>query len=100
MCYLCVLHEKFQAEHKEISYSWFCKLTPDNIVKPKPQDWGTCLCRTCQNPEMKLEAVNKLPQFKQKPRRVQDVSKYTDEELSEFIDEVKNIKSNKVPLLD
>ena len=43
---------------------------------------------------MKLEAVNKLPQFKQKPRRVQDVSKYTDEELSEFIDEVKNIKSN------
>ena len=43
---------------------------------------------------MKLEAVNKLPQLKQKPRRVQDVSKYTDEELLEFIDEVKNIKSN------
>ena len=86
MCYLSVLHEKFQAKHKEISYSWFCKLIPDNIVKLKPQDWGTCLCRTYL--EMKLEAVNKLPQFMQKPRRVQD------EELSEFIDEVKNIKSN------
>lgn len=57
---LDTLHEKFCSENTEveISYSYFCKLVPANIVKPKPHEWGTCLCKYCLNPELKLEAVN------------------------------------------
>ena len=31
-----------------------------HIMKPSPNDWGTCLCRTCLNPEIKLEALPKI----------------------------------------
>ena len=30
---------------------------PDNIIKPKPEDWGTFLCQTCLTPELKLSAT-------------------------------------------
>ena len=29
------------------------------ITRPKPDDWGTCLCAVCLNPELKLEALAK-----------------------------------------
>ena len=58
---LHVLHEKFLAEYKvDCLYSNFCKLVPSNIVKPKPQDWGTCLCMSCLNPQLKMEALCNL----------------------------------------
>ena len=31
------------------------------VVLSKPNDWGTCLCVHCINPEMKLEAFANLP---------------------------------------
>ena len=34
-------------------------LVPENIVKAKPEDWGTCLCMTCLNPELKLESIKR-----------------------------------------
>ena len=34
----------------------FCKLVPKDIVRSKPKDWGTCLCQTCLNPQLKIEA--------------------------------------------
>ena len=49
--YLHVLHETFLSEYQvECSYSHFCKLVRNDIVRPKPQDWGTCLSQTCLNP--------------------------------------------------
>ena len=35
----------------------FGRYIPSNIVKPKPQDWGTSLCKTCLNPELKVECL-------------------------------------------
>ena len=51
---------KFEAENdgEEISYSQFCCYVPENI-KPKPEDWGTCLCLICMNPEFKLSCIKK-----------------------------------------
>ena len=46
--------------NQECHYSTFCSYVPDNVVKPKPQDWGTCLCMPCLNPELKLEALKKF----------------------------------------
>ena len=58
---LKVLYEKYCSEYdNSCSYSWFCKNIPKNIIKPKPEDWGTCLCKPCINTELKLEAARKI----------------------------------------
>ena len=44
----------------DCSYSQFTRHVPQNIVKLKPEDWGTSLCMTCINPELKLEAIKKV----------------------------------------
>jgi len=49
--FLSVLHQKFLAESgRDCSFAQFCRLIPENIVKPKPTDWGTNLCMICINP--------------------------------------------------
>ena len=35
----------------------FCRYVPEQIKKPKPQDWGTSLCKICLNPELKVEGL-------------------------------------------
>ena len=58
---LNVLHEKFLAEEDlECSYSQFTRLVAHNVIKPKPEDWGTCLCLTCLNPELKISSLRKV----------------------------------------
>ena len=58
---LKVLHEKLLAEEDlECSYSQFNRLVPHNVIKPKPEDWGTCLCLTCLNPELKISSLRKV----------------------------------------
>ena len=53
-----VLYHKFLCEEMvECSYRSFCRYVPDTIKKPKPEDWGTSLCKTCLNPELKLEGL-------------------------------------------
>ena len=53
-----ILHKKFLAEAKfECSLSTFARYLPKNVVKPKPEDWGASLCKTCLNPELKIEAL-------------------------------------------
>ena len=92
---LTVLHEQFLSENPEIQccYSNFCRYIPENVVKPKAQDWGTCLCVTCLNPELKMEALSRL---KDKPAglptNLQQILKFDDKELKEFSQNVKQIK--------
>ena len=38
-------------------YEKFTRNTPFYITRPKPDDWGTCLCAMCLNPELKLKAL-------------------------------------------
>ena len=55
---LKVLHHKFICEEDvDCSYRSFCRYVPDMIKKPKPEDWGTSLCKTCLNPELKLDGL-------------------------------------------
>ena len=55
------LHQRLQVDESaaECSYSQLTRYVPENIVKPKPEDWGTCLCMTCLNPELKLESIKR-----------------------------------------
>ena len=41
------------------SYKTFTWNVPFYIKKPKPDDWGSCLCAMCLNPELKVEALAK-----------------------------------------
>ena len=43
----------------ECSYTQFCCNVPQETIEPKPEDWGTWLCMSCLNPEMKLEAIKR-----------------------------------------
>ena len=55
------LHQKFltNVQKVECSYAQFCSNVPKEIIKPKPEDWGTCLCMPHLNPELKLEAIKR-----------------------------------------
>ncbi|CAL4091766.1 unnamed protein product [Meganyctiphanes norvegica] len=55
------LHQKFVVDEElECSYPQFTRHVPGYIIKPKPEDWGTCLCKTCLNPELKLAVIKRL----------------------------------------
>ena len=56
-----MLHWRFEAETGVVcSLECFRQNIPFDVVRPKPNDWGTCLCAKCINPEMKLEALANL----------------------------------------
>ena len=52
-----MLYWRFKAETRAVcSLEWFKQNIPFNVVCPKPNNLGTCLCATCINPEIKLNA--------------------------------------------
>ena len=54
------LHKLFIVDQSvERSYSQFTRHVPEYIIKPQPEDCGTCLCMLCLNPELKLEAITR-----------------------------------------
>lgn len=63
--HLTVLHQIFELETKiDIDYHTFLKYIPSFVVKPKVDDWGTCLCIDCINPQMKFDKLNQLKSTK------------------------------------
>ncbi|CAL4159016.1 unnamed protein product, partial [Meganyctiphanes norvegica] len=87
------LHQKFVVDEElECSYPQFTRHVPGYIIKPKPEDWGTCLCKTCLNPELKLAVIKKtLPEIS---IEFQDLKK---EECKDAINNMYNVikESNK-----
>ena len=55
------LCEKFNTESSlNCSSVYFQNNCPFDVIKPNPNDWGTCCCQTCLNPELKLDAISKV----------------------------------------
>ena len=52
-----LLHAKFMAEDGECGIRTFNKYIPYYVRKPSATDWGTSLCGTCLNPQIKLERL-------------------------------------------
>ena len=72
LCYdMKTLHSKFLSEtHIKISYClFFCKLRPFNVIKPTYKDRETCLCRICQNIELKVEKCHQEKAIKKRFRQ-------------------------------
>ena len=100
-----MLHMKYLSECEsvddEVSYPHFTTLVPKNIIKPKPESWGTCLCMPCINTELKVSAVNriclcelgKLSEQEELVRIIEELAKHKDQ--VEYL-EWKKIKNHKV----
>ena len=59
------LHSKFESECDTcVSVETFRINNPFNVIKPNPNDLGTCLCGMCINPKLKLDAITKTTQGK------------------------------------
>ncbi|CAF1555937.1 unnamed protein product, partial [Rotaria sordida] len=52
--HLSTIHQRFISETgNNCHYSTFTRYVPDYVVKPSAGEWGTCLCVTCLNPQVK-----------------------------------------------
>ena len=59
-CYKLVLWMQFKSENgSDVSYSHFCRFWPDNVVKPRIEDYGSCKCEPCENSELLCSALKR-----------------------------------------
>lgn len=58
-CYKYVLWIQFTSSHQDISYSQFCSYWPQNIIKPKIEDFGSCKCIPCENSQLLVSALKR-----------------------------------------
>ena len=55
---LLSLYNTFEVQYpSQCTYTTFTRYWPEMYVRPKPSDFGTCLCITCQDLELKVEAL-------------------------------------------
>ena len=59
--YLTVLHDQFNIDHPSLacSYSAFAQLWPSFVIKPRPGDFSSCHCTTCENNSLLMAALVK-----------------------------------------
>ena len=89
---IMTLHSKFESECDTcVSVEIFRINIPFNVIKPNPNDWGTCLCGMCINPELKLDALADTTQDK--------TFKWTDDkdynEIDDLLERVKALAISK-----
>ena len=98
-CYKTVLHSQFVLTHdKDISYSTFCANWPQNIVKPRIEDFGTCKCVVCENSELLLAGLKragKVPAFTQldlmiRNSRLGELTEESDFEKDSLVDDTED----------
>ena len=90
--YLTCLFEDFKFVNPEvkISYSTFSSYWPKSVIKPRPGDFGTCLCDKCENPNLKIHAMKThklIPQEVEIEKVLRDIK--NDDFASE--DDLKNV---------
>ncbi|CAF4891522.1 unnamed protein product, partial [Rotaria socialis] len=59
--HVSTIHQRFMTETgNNCHYSTFTRYIPDYVLKPSTDDWGTCLCIVCLNPQLKLEKLQRI----------------------------------------
>ncbi|CAF4422612.1 unnamed protein product, partial [Didymodactylos carnosus] len=79
---------------------------PNNIIKPRVQDWGTCLCVLCINPEMKLQKIIQLkstiPSFRSLPFDIATIDLHNlvkdDDKFKNFNNELLKLRSDTITI--
>jgi len=97
--FLSVLHQKFLAESgHDCSFAQFCRLIPENIIKPKATDWGTNFCMTCINPQLMLEGLKRAIKEQFNGLNLEDICDYSKKDLHKLMSKVGELKKN-IPFL-
>ena len=92
MSTLKTLYLKFCAESSlSCCFSTFTQNIPQNIKRPSPLTWDTCLCAKCLNPELKLERLAKV----KRDASLCISESASEEEFQESIRKIKKIKTQK-----
>ena len=92
MSTLKTLYLKFCAESSlSCCFSTFTRNIPQNIKRPSPLTWNTCLCVKCLNPELKLERLAKV----KRDASICISESTSEEEFQESIRKIKQIKTKK-----
>ncbi|CAF3901771.1 unnamed protein product, partial [Rotaria sp. Silwood1] len=73
----------------DCSYSIFTRHIPSYIVSPEPNEWGTCLCMKCLNPQIKSDRINQL---KNKYPAFNCLSSLMTNDLTSIIDDKKKVE--------
>ncbi|CAF1329094.1 unnamed protein product [Didymodactylos carnosus] len=98
-----VSRQRFEAQTEiDINYPTFVQYVPDYIIKPNVDSWGTCLCMTCINPELKIDKLHRrqhkspsLPKVQSLiPTKLGELIK-NGTKLSEFKKELNELKNEK-----
>ena len=92
-----LLWENFLAQEvADCSYAQFTRWIPDKVVKPKPEYWGTSLCMTCLNPEIKLSALKKvMPEMNIDINNVHE-KKNTRSNRRDFPNQLRNVRGREL----
>ncbi|CAF1379185.1 unnamed protein product [Rotaria sp. Silwood1] len=101
--HLSTIHQRFIMESGlNCHYSTFTRYIPDHVLKPSTDDWGTCLCIICLNPQLKLEKLQRLkflyPVLKTiLPDGLADITELVTDEIKtkEFLDNLIKLKDEK-----
>ena len=99
--FLTTLHEKFLSEHPEVdcSYAHFTRLVPSFIQKPKPTDWGTCLRKTCLNPQLMVEGLKRsFPKCFAGISLENDLLSSKDDKIEQVMGDIRNASKEKKAL--
>ena len=60
MLLICHIYDTYRVDNWCCSFEYFRTNCPFYVIKLKANDdWGTCLCDICLNPELKSEALAK-----------------------------------------
>lgn len=90
LSYLKLLHVKFIAETTEdCCYETFTRHVPYYIRKPAAEDWGTCLCVTCLNPELKIDRLQRLEKIA--AVNIEDAVSCSDK-FDQLVEDLSNLK--------
>ncbi|CAF1280652.1 unnamed protein product, partial [Didymodactylos carnosus] len=90
------LHQRFEAETGiDIDYTTFTRHVPDYIMKPNHDSWGTCLCMTCLNPELKTD---KLRNMTHKHPSIQNIISLISPDLEELVKDATRLNKFKLEL--
>ena len=55
-----ILHTKYQSESKiPVSYTFFCRNRPKNVVIPILKDRDVCVCKLCDNFSYQIEQLHR-----------------------------------------
>ena len=84
------LHQSFCAENSEFSncsFPTFAKYVPFDVKKPRDQDWGTCLCMYCLNPQLKVHKLIQLNYIENV-----DIKMLDNDDFDLLIEQIKGLK--------